>query len=325
MTEENVGFGALLRQLRLEASLTIEALAEASGVSGRGIGNLERGRRATPQRGTVAALANGLNLREAERERLLAAARIGRNPRQSPADVRAFPRGIDDFVGREQELAQLAALAGQASLGRSQVVAVSGPPGTGKTTLALHAARELADRFPDGQLVLDLRGMDDEPPMPAELTLRVLKAVGVADRDLAKAGPQGHPELYRQALAGRRCLLVLDNARDEAQVRPLLPSAGGTMVLITSRRMLTGLEDVERLPIGELTLRSRRLPDRRDRQGPRGHGSRRTFRGRSAMRVPSSCPASGGQLAGDAHWLDRTPPGRSSGSSRTSSGRPGRR
>lgn len=250
---DGVGFGALLRQRRLEASLTIEALAEASGVSGRGIGDLERGRRATPQRGTVAALANGLKLGEAEREELLAAARIGRNPRPRPADVRAFPRAVDDFVGREHELTELAALAEKASLGRSQVVAVSGPPGTGKTTLALHAARELADRFPDGQLVLDLRGMDDEPRLPAELTLRVLKAVGVSDRDLAKAGPQGHPELYRQTLAGRRYLLVLDNARDEAQVRPLLPSSGAVMVLITSRRMLTGLEDVERLPIGELS------------------------------------------------------------------------
>lgn len=254
MTDANVvGFGALLRQLRLEASLTIEALAEASGVSDRGIGDLERGRRATPQRGTVAALANGLNLREAERERLLAAARIGRNPRPGLADMRAFPRGVDDFVGREQELTQLGVLAGQAFLGQPQVVAVSGPPGTGKTTLALHAAGELANRFPDGQLVLDLRGMDDDPPHPAELMLRVLKVFGVADRDLAKAGPQGHPELYRQTLAGRRCLLVMDNARDEAQVRPLLPSAGAGMVLITSRRMLTGLENVERIPIGELS------------------------------------------------------------------------
>jgi transcriptional regulator with XRE-family HTH domain/tetratricopeptide (TPR) repeat protein len=228
------GFGALLRRLRLEASLTIEALAEASGVSVRGIGDLERGRRATPQRGTVAALANGLGLGEAERERLLAAARSGRDPRHSVAGVRAFPRGIDDFVGRETELAQLTALAGRAAGGQPVVVAVSGPPGTGKTTLALHSARELAERFSDGQLVVDLRGMDDTPPGPAELILRVLKALGVADRDLAKAGPQGHPELYRQ-------------------VRPLLPSAGAGMVVITSRRMLTGLESVHRLPLGELS------------------------------------------------------------------------
>ncbi|MFF2433415.1 ATP-binding protein [Streptomyces sp. NPDC058107] len=247
------GFGVLLRQLRLEASLTIEALAEASGLSVRGIGDLERGRRATPQRGTVAALANGLGLGEAERERLLAAARSGRNPRHSAAGVRAFPRGIDDFVGREAELARLTALAGQAAVGQPVVVAVSGPPGAGKTTLALHAARELADRFSDGQLVVDLRGMDDTPPGAAELMLRVLKALGVADRDLAKAGPQGHPELYRQVLAEQCCLLVLDNARDEAQVRPLLPSAGAAMVMITSRRMLTGLESIHRLPIGELS------------------------------------------------------------------------
>ncbi|WP_327712795.1 helix-turn-helix domain-containing protein [Streptomyces sp. NBC_00464] len=247
------GFGALLRQSRLKASLTIEALAEASGVSVRGIGDLERGRRATPQRGTVAALADGLGLGEAERERLLAAARTGRKPRHSAVGVRAFPRGIHDFVGRESELTRLTALAEQAASGQPVVVALPGPPGTGKTTLALHAARALADRFSDGQLMVDLRGMDDTPPGPAELILRVLKALGVADRDLAKAGPQGHPELYRQALAERCCLLVLDNARDEAQVRPLLPSAGAGMVMITSRRMLTGLESVHRLPLGELS------------------------------------------------------------------------
>ncbi|MFJ8545945.1 ATP-binding protein [Streptomyces sp. NPDC093586] len=250
---DGAGFGALLRRRRLEASLTIEALAEASGVSVRGIGDLERGRRAAPQRGTVAALAAGLGLGEEERERFLAAARSGRNPRHSPAGVHAFPRGIEDFVGREAELARLASLAGRTPTGQPVVVAVSGPPGAGKTTLVLHAARELTECFPDGQLMLELRGMDDTPPDPAELMLRVLKTLGVADRDLAKAGPQGHPELYRQVLAERRCLLVLDNARDETQVRPLLPGAGGTMVLITSRRMLTGLESIHRLSLGELS------------------------------------------------------------------------
>ncbi|MER5739395.1 MULTISPECIES: helix-turn-helix domain-containing protein [unclassified Streptomyces] len=264
MAGESAAFGALLRELRLEASLTIEALSAASGVSVRGIGDLERGRRAAPQRGTVAALAEGLGLGEAERERLLTAARSGRNRGYSPLGVRAFPRGVDDFVGRERELGRLAQLAagarspggagpGAAGHGRPVVVTVSGPPGTGKTTLALHAARELADRFPDGQLMVDLRGMDDVPPEPPELLLGVLKAFGVADRDLAKAGPQGHPELYRRVLADRRCLLVLDNARDEAQVRPFLPGAGAGMVVVTSRRMLTGLESVHRLALEELS------------------------------------------------------------------------
>ncbi|MGW6271404.1 ATP-binding protein [Streptomyces sp. NPDC055060] len=267
MSGERGAFGAALRELRLAASLTLEGLAEASGVSVRGIGDLERGRRAAPQRRTVAALADGLGLSDADRERLLAVARSGRSRGYSPAGVRTFPRGIDDFVGREQEIAELLELADRAEArgaagtdggtpgpdARPVTVAVSGPPGTGKTTLALHAARMLADRFPDGQLVLDLRGMDDEPPGPAELMLGVLKAFEVADRDLAKAGPQGHPALYRRTLADRRFLLVLDNAHDEAQVRPLLPGSGAGMVVVTSRRMLTGLESVHRLPLGELS------------------------------------------------------------------------
>ncbi|PPS80423.1 ATP-binding protein [Streptomyces sp. MH60] len=262
MAGELVTFGTLLRELRQAASLTIEGLAETSGVSVRGIGDLERGRRAAPQQRTVAALADGLGLGEAERDRLLAAARAGRTPGYSPTGVRSFPRGIDDFTGREKEIAQLTDLA-QRTVGegrddsarspaRPTVVVISGPPGAGKTTLALQAAHEVADAFPHGQLLVDLRGMDDAPPGPAELLLGVLKALQVADRDLVRVGPEGHPELYRQSLADRRCLLVLDNARDEAQVRPLLPSAGECMVLVTSRRMLTGLDSVRRLPLGEL-------------------------------------------------------------------------
>ncbi|MFF9070215.1 ATP-binding protein [Streptomyces sp. NPDC014891] len=253
MTGADSEFAALLRRLRLEASLTLEALAEASGVSVRGIGDLERGRVATPQRRTVAALADGLQLTTTERERLLTTARTGRMPRPQPTGLRAFPRGIDDFVGRASELARLTALAEQESPGMPVVVAVSGQPGTGKTTLALRAAQDLAPRFPDGQLLFDLRGTDEDPPDAAELLLRVLKALGVADRDLAMAGAQGHPELCRRVLAERRCLLVLDNVHDESQVRPLLPGSGASMVLVTSRRMLAGLESVHRLALGELS------------------------------------------------------------------------
>ncbi|MEU3414105.1 tetratricopeptide repeat protein [Streptomyces sp. NPDC006658] len=263
MSAQEVVFGALLREMRLEKSLTIEALADASGVSVRGIGDLERGRRAAPQRRTVAALADGLGLDDTERERLLAAARAGRTAGYSPVGVRSFPRGVDDFVGRADELAELEKLAGPpadddtepdttAANAQPVVVAVHGAPGTGKTTFALRAARRLADRFPDGQLMVDLRGTDRTPPAASELMVRVLKAFGVPDRDLAKSGPQSHPALYRQVLADRRCLLVLDDARDEAQVRPLLPGSGRALVLVTSRRMLTGLDDVHRLPLGRL-------------------------------------------------------------------------
>jgi tetratricopeptide (TPR) repeat protein/transcriptional regulator with XRE-family HTH domain len=248
-------FGALLRQLRLDAFLTIEGLAGASGVSVRGIGDLERGRRAAPQRRTVAALADGLGLDEDQRDRLLAAARAGRAAHTAPVSVRTFPRGADDFVGRSHELARLAALAAGKDTSGSVTVVVSGPPGAGKTALALHAAQELADGFPDGQLVLDLRGTDEDPPSAAELMAGVLKAFHISDQELVEAGPRGHPGLYEELLRDRRCLLMFDNARDEAHVAPLLPPTGRTMVVVTSRRALTGLPNVHRIALGELTPR----------------------------------------------------------------------
>ncbi|MFE6187782.1 ATP-binding protein [Streptomyces sp. NPDC056465] len=251
MTGGQVAFGAVLRELRLARSLTIEGLSETSGISVRGIGDLERDRRAAPQRRTIAALADGLALEEPERERLLAAARSGRSSSYRPVGVRSFPRGVDDFTGRSRELALLGEWAGE-SRERPVVVAVSGSPGAGKTTLALHVARRVADGFPDGQLLVDLRGTHTSPPEPPELVVTVLKALGTPDRELAKAGPGGLAALYRHVLADRKLLLVLDDARDEAQVRPLLPGAGGVLTVVTSRRMLTGLEGVHRLWLGQL-------------------------------------------------------------------------
>ncbi|OMI85994.1 transcriptional regulator [Streptomyces sp. M1013] len=263
---EEPQFGSLLRELRLTASMSLEDLAEASDLSVRGIGDLERGRRTNPRRRTVTALAEGLRLSTAERQRLLRAAHAGRSHGYTPVGVQAVPRGLPDFVGRERELAQVIGLARRLTgeqapqaadvSSRSDVppsiVAVSGPPGVGKTTLALQAARRLAGHLPDAQIVVDMRGLDTTSPSADELMRGVLRALRVADRELTNVGPQGHILLYRQKLAERRFVLVLDNARDEAQVRPLLPRAGKGIVLVTSRRMLTGLEGVHRLPLDGL-------------------------------------------------------------------------
>ncbi|WP_410640210.1 BTAD domain-containing putative transcriptional regulator [Amycolatopsis sp. lyj-346] len=152
-------------------------------------------------------------------------------PAQLPADVAGF-------AGRRPELARLDALLD----GAAGVIAVSGTAGVGKTALTAHWAHRVRGRFPDGQLYLNLRGFDPGGPSmePAEASGLVLDGLGVPAGRIP-AGPDARAALYRSLLAGRRVLVVLDNARDAAQVRPLLPGAPGSLVLVSSRTTLTGL------------------------------------------------------------------------------------
>ncbi|MGW0860115.1 NB-ARC domain-containing protein [Streptomyces sp. NPDC002690] len=245
-------FGLVLRGFRQKRLLTIEGLAEASGVSVRAISDMERLRSRVPRRRTVAALAEGLALTDADREALLAAA-VSVRPEQSVAAAgTALPRSVGDFSGREAEMSLLRDAAGRAVAGAGvSVYVVSGPPGCGKTTLALKAAADLADAFPDGCFMVDLHGV--ESPMDSgEALLRLLKSLGVTEYQLAQLDASGRAGLLRSLLGDRRCLVVLDNARDEGQVRPLLPAGGHSLVLVTSRRPLSGLEDVDRLALSGL-------------------------------------------------------------------------
>ncbi|MFD8693351.1 helix-turn-helix domain-containing protein [Kitasatospora purpeofusca] len=266
-------FAVELRRLRQRARLTLEALAESSGVSVRAIGGLERGHSLGPQRRTVTALADGLGLGGADRVRLEGLAEAGRpRPVTAPAGWAVPPRELPDFAGREAELTRLASLA---ATGPGVPVAVlSGPGGIGKTTLAVRAARLIADSRGLDVLHLNLRGLDPEPLGAHAALFRLLKALAVADRDIHDE-VDGRSGQFRTLFEQQPAVLVLDNARDEEQVRPLLPGAGAGLVLVTSRRLLTGLEGVHRVPVPTLeAAEGRRLLASiiGDVDGPRGQG-----------------------------------------------------
>jgi DNA-binding SARP family transcriptional activator len=166
-------------------------------------------------------------------------------PRQLPADVR-------HFAGRDTELLELdGLLAEAAATAAAKVIVITGTAGVGKTALALHWAHGAAARFPDGQLHINLRGYHPSGvPLASDEAIRVLlNGLGVSraqipDTPLAQAG------LYRSLLADRRVLIVLDNARDPDQVRPLLPGGSDSLVLVTSRSSLSGLiADVGACPV----------------------------------------------------------------------------
>ena len=298
-------FAGELRRLRRRAQLTLEGLAEASGVSGRAIGGLERGRSLGPQRRTVQALADGLGLDQEERDTLERLAEVGRpRPVTAPAGWCVPPRPVPDFTGRETELARLAASAAGSGTATS-VVVLSGPGGIGKTTLAVEAARRLVDAGGLGLLHVDLRGLDAEPLDPHTALFRLLKALGVGNRDMPDdlGGRSGQ---FRALLEARPAVVVLDNARNEEQVRPLLPGSGAGMVLVTSRRLLTGLEGVERLPVpvldssAALRLLSSIIDDT---EGPRSVGLSELAEVCSGL--PLALRIVGNRLATRPHWTAR--------------------
>jgi tetratricopeptide (TPR) repeat protein len=157
---------------------------------------------------------------------------------------RQLPAAVAHFAGREEELAALTGLLrDRAHTGGTVVIsAIGGTAGVGKTALAVYWAHQVADRFPDGQLYVNLRGFDPAGTAlePAEAVRRFLDALAVPTERIP-ADPDAGAALYRSQLAGRRMLIVLDNARDTAQVRPLLPGAPTCLVLVTSRNQLSGL------------------------------------------------------------------------------------
>ncbi|MEU3457152.1 BTAD domain-containing putative transcriptional regulator [Micromonospora sp. NPDC006766] len=155
-----------------------------------------------------------------------------------------LPTDIADFTGRSQQIEaiqqQFALATGDTAQYAVPVVVMAGKPGIGKTTLAVHAAHRLAARYPDGQLFADLHGRHPEQIEPMRVLERFLRALGVPGTQMPETMEE-RAELYRTMLADRRVLVVLDNAGDESQVRPLVPGTSHSAVLITSRSRLAGL------------------------------------------------------------------------------------
>ncbi len=156
----------------------------------------------------------------------------------APAVPRQLPAAVAHFVGRGGELAVLSGLLDDGA----NVAVIGGTAGVGKTALAVCWAHRVADQFPDGQLYVNLRGFDPGGQVmdPAEAVRRFLDALGVPPERIPP-DLDAQAALYRSQLAGRRVLIVLDNARDAVQVRPLLPGAATCLVVVTSRSRLTGL------------------------------------------------------------------------------------
>ena len=191
-------------------------------------------------------------------------------PTQLPAD-------IGDFTGRETHVTHLCDMllheGTASSSGAVRIAVVAGAAGLGKTTLAVHAAHQVREQFPDGQLYVDLSGATAQPAAPGEVLARFLRDLGV-DGDKVPAGADERAALYRTRLTSRRVLVLLDNAKDAAQVRPLLPGSASCAVLVTTRRRPTDLAstrfvDLNVLETAEaMALFSRIVDDKRPAEEP---------------------------------------------------------
>ncbi|MCO8277770.1 helix-turn-helix domain-containing protein [Actinoplanes sp. TRM 88003] len=205
-------FGATLRRARQDAGLTIAELAAASGISPRAISDMERGHSRAPRRSTVAALAAVLPTWQSQPE-----------------------QDVGGFAGRDGELARLRGVAGDAP-----VMVICGTAGVGKTALAL--------AFAGAPLILPFRSSMAEPadPVPS-----ALPALGVPAAEVP-SGAEDRAALFRARLERRTGVTILDDVANEAQIRPLLPASGPSFTIVTSRRLLTGLEGVHRLHLNAL-------------------------------------------------------------------------
>lgn len=263
-SDAELSLGTLLRRWRERALLTQEQLARRADLNVRTVRRLETSGLQQPRTTSMLQLAEALGLDSEEREMLASVARgllasaerddlAGSRPPPAAMTVpRQLPASVAAFVGRGRELA---ALEDYENANMAAIVAIDGMAGVGKTTLAVHAAHSLTPRFPDGQLFVNLHGHTQgmTPVDPGDALARVLRALGVPREGIPER-VDDRAALYRSVVADRKVLIVLDNAVDEDQVRPLIPAGRGCRLIVTSRRRLIGLDDTRTLSLDVLPL-----------------------------------------------------------------------
>ncbi len=243
-------FAELLAAARAATGLTQEELAERAQLSVRAISNLERGEAARPRHATIDRLVAALELTGRDADHFAAVAR-GRPPVDGVCGPAQLPADLPDFTGRGDELDRLTRMLSADDTDGIRIVALDGGGGVGKTSLAVHAAHQVRDRFPDGQLYLDLAGSRAHPVEPSAALASFLTALG-AEPGRRTESLVDRAARYRSMLAGRRVLVLLDDAADAAQVRPLLPAGAGSAVLVTGRTRFADLAGAVHLVLGEL-------------------------------------------------------------------------
>jgi tetratricopeptide (TPR) repeat protein/transcriptional regulator with XRE-family HTH domain len=245
-------FGTLLRRYRLAAMLTQEKLSGLTGISTRSISSMEAGRTTRPRLGSVGLIADALELAQESRDLLI---RLGRGTSEVASPVPAgrpaqVPADIAEFTDRTEQvkvLTELLAPAGQSV----RIAVVTGPGGVGKSALAIHVAHRLVEEFGDGQLFVELQGSSGQPAATSDLLARMLRQLGMADEAIPADVTERAAE-FRTRMASRAMLLVLDDARDAAQIRPLMPGSASSAVIVTSRGWLAELEGSRALALGSL-------------------------------------------------------------------------
>jgi tetratricopeptide (TPR) repeat protein/transcriptional regulator with XRE-family HTH domain len=249
---DDAGAGRAVRRVRLAArrralGLTQEDLAARLGIERSTVVRWERGT-TQPLPSIRLKLAKALQVPPGQLAELLGGPAPARPDDQWPTAApvpRQLPTAVAGFTGRSAELAALTGMlerAGGRAPGTVVISAIGGTAGVGKTALALHWAHQVAHRFADGQLHVNLRGFDPSgtPVTPAQAIRGFLDALGVPPGRIP-AQPDAQAGLYRSLVTDRDMLILLDNARDEQQVRPLLPASPASLILVTSRHQLAGL------------------------------------------------------------------------------------